>query len=30
MFDHVILDVADLEDSRGFYARALAPLGISS
>lgn len=29
MFDHVIVDVADLEDSREFYERALAPLGIS-
>ncbi|MDX6534249.1 MAG: hypothetical protein QOF68_1993 [Gaiellales bacterium] len=29
MFDHVILDVADLERSREFYRRALAPLGIS-
>lgn len=29
MFDHVILDVADLEGSRDFYERALAPLGIS-
>jgi catechol 2,3-dioxygenase-like lactoylglutathione lyase family enzyme len=29
VFDHVIIDVADLEDSRGFYERALAPLGIT-
>ncbi|HYY75445.1 MAG TPA: VOC family protein [Gaiellaceae bacterium] len=29
MFDHVIIDVADLEASRAFYERALAPLGIS-
>jgi catechol 2,3-dioxygenase-like lactoylglutathione lyase family enzyme len=27
MFDHVIVDVADLADSRAFYERALAPLG---
>jgi len=29
MFDHVIIDVSDLEASRAFYERALAPLGIS-
>jgi catechol 2,3-dioxygenase-like lactoylglutathione lyase family enzyme len=29
MFDHVIVDVVDLEASRAFYERALAPLGIS-
>lgn len=29
MLDHVIVDVADLEASRDFYERALAPLGIS-
>jgi catechol 2,3-dioxygenase-like lactoylglutathione lyase family enzyme len=29
VLDHVIIDVADLEDSRAFYERALAPLGIS-
>jgi catechol 2,3-dioxygenase-like lactoylglutathione lyase family enzyme len=29
MFDHVIIDVLDLEASRAFYERALAPLGIS-
>lgn len=29
MFDHVIIDVAVLDDSRRFYERALAPLGIS-
>jgi catechol 2,3-dioxygenase-like lactoylglutathione lyase family enzyme len=29
MFDHVIVDVTDLADSRGFFERALAPLGIS-
>ena len=29
MFDHVIIDVADLEESRVFYEGALAPLGFS-
>lgn len=29
MLDHVIVDVADLEASREFYERALAPLGVS-
>jgi catechol 2,3-dioxygenase-like lactoylglutathione lyase family enzyme len=29
MFDHVIIDVRDLEVSRAFYERAFAPLGIS-
>jgi catechol 2,3-dioxygenase-like lactoylglutathione lyase family enzyme len=29
VFDHVIIEVADLDDSRGFYERTLAPLGIS-
>ncbi|MGH3031580.1 MAG: VOC family protein [Gaiellaceae bacterium] len=29
MFDHVIIDVVDLEASRAFYEPALAPLGIS-
>jgi len=29
VFDHVIIDVANLDDSRGFYERALAPLGDS-
>jgi catechol 2,3-dioxygenase-like lactoylglutathione lyase family enzyme len=29
VFDHVIVDVADLELARGFYERALAPLSIS-
>jgi catechol 2,3-dioxygenase-like lactoylglutathione lyase family enzyme len=29
LFDHVILDVDDLERSREFYERALAPLGVS-
>jgi catechol 2,3-dioxygenase-like lactoylglutathione lyase family enzyme len=29
MFDHVIIDVVNLEASRAFYERALAPLGIS-
>ena len=29
MFDHVNIGVADLEVSRAFYERALAPLGIS-
>lgn len=29
MLDHVILDVADLDASRAFYERALAPLGIA-
>jgi catechol 2,3-dioxygenase-like lactoylglutathione lyase family enzyme len=29
LFDHVTIDVADLEASRGFYERALAPLGLS-
>jgi catechol 2,3-dioxygenase-like lactoylglutathione lyase family enzyme len=28
MLDHVTLGVSDLARSRGFYARALAPLGI--
>jgi catechol 2,3-dioxygenase-like lactoylglutathione lyase family enzyme len=28
VFDHVILDVDDLARARGFYERALAPLGI--
>jgi catechol 2,3-dioxygenase-like lactoylglutathione lyase family enzyme len=27
VFDHVIIDVADLERARSFYERALAPLG---
>ena len=27
MFDHVIIDVADLERARRFYERALGPLG---
>ncbi len=29
MFDHVIIDVADLEGALAFYERALAPLGVS-
>jgi catechol 2,3-dioxygenase-like lactoylglutathione lyase family enzyme len=29
VFDHVIIDVDALHTSRGFYERALAPLGIS-
>lgn len=29
MFDHVIIDVVDLDACRAFYDRALAPLGIS-
>lgn len=28
MIDHVIIGVSDLAASRGFYERALAPLGI--
>ena len=29
MLDHVIVNVADLDASRAFYAQALAPLGYS-
>jgi catechol 2,3-dioxygenase-like lactoylglutathione lyase family enzyme len=29
MLDHVVINVSDYERSREFYARALAPLGLS-
>ncbi len=28
MLDHVLLDVDDIDDTRAFYAAALAPLGV--
>ena len=28
MIDHVVLGVRDIDASRAFYARALAPLGV--
>lgn len=29
MIDHVVIGVADIEASRGFYEQALAPLGLA-
>ena len=29
MLDHIIIGVSDLQRSRGFYERSLAPLGMS-